>query len=69
MELITKDHEKNFKEIEMDYILIVTMVILVNNFVKIDKTIQLKIVNFIVCKLYLNKPALKKKDNMGGIFF
>lgn len=53
----------------MNHMLIVAIVTLLNNFVRTDQVIQLKMVNFIVCRFYLNKLAFKKKDNMGGILF
>lgn len=58
---------KNVKGSEMNPMLIVAIVTRLNNVVRAGQAIQLKMVNFIVCRFYLSKPAFNKKDNMGGI--
>lgn len=47
--------------IEIFYILFVVMVASLYTLIKIHETIYLDMVNFNVCKLYFDKPELRKR--------
>lgn len=50
---------------EVFYILIMLVVMQLNKFVKTQGIVHLKLVNFIVCKLHLNKADRKTNGNPG----